>query len=205
MTVMEQAILSRDEARSLTEEVRQDAERLWLKLVELYEGQAHVALGYSSWASYFETEFGGDGSRSYQLLQAGRVMKALEPTENFPLPKSDSVARQLAPLLERPQELRQVWEEVTSTDTAPTAAIVRDAVQQRVGPMSRKAEINAEAAKRRLYDALSSVTGYSAALAEFDVARLATATPDDLETWDRFAAEAIRSLRTLRQNIKEVS
>ena len=37
------AVLSREEARSLTDEVKHDAERLWRKLVELYEGDAHTA------------------------------------------------------------------------------------------------------------------------------------------------------------------
>ena len=55
------ATLSRDEARSLTDEVKRDAERLWRKLIELYDGEAHIALGYASWRSYYAAEFGGDG------------------------------------------------------------------------------------------------------------------------------------------------
>lgn len=205
MAVVEIATLSRDEARSLTDEIKGDAERLWRKLVELYEGRAHIALGYSSWATYFSAEFGGNSRRSYQLLQAGRVMRTLEPVQHVALPRTDRVARELVPLQSDPEKMREAWVEVTATHANPTSAQVHAVVQTKVGILGRKAEINAEAAKRKLYDALSTVSGYSAALADFDVARLATATREDLDAWDRFATEAIRALRALRQNIKEVS
>jgi hypothetical protein len=44
-------------ARALTDEVTQDAAALWAKLLRLYEGEAHIALGYSSWGAYYEKEF----------------------------------------------------------------------------------------------------------------------------------------------------
>jgi hypothetical protein len=85
------AHLSRDEARSLTDEVKSDAERLWRKLVELYDGGAHIALGYRSWATYFEAEFGGTDTSAYRLLQSGRVLNQL-PNGQL-TPSSERVAR----------------------------------------------------------------------------------------------------------------
>lgn len=40
--------LSRLEARALTDQVKRHAEELWRELVQLYEGGAHTALGYSA-------------------------------------------------------------------------------------------------------------------------------------------------------------
>ncbi len=45
---MQELTLTALEARQLTEEVKADAQRLWAKLLNRYEGGAHTALGYSS-------------------------------------------------------------------------------------------------------------------------------------------------------------
>ena len=63
------------EARRLTDEVKADAKRLWAKLLSLYEGGAHTALGYTSWAAYCEQEFRMSQGRAYQLLRAARVVE----------------------------------------------------------------------------------------------------------------------------------
>lgn len=132
MSALERSSLSRAEARSLTDEIKLDAERLWAKLLEAYEGGAHRALGYSSWGAYYETEFGGSPRRGYQLLEAGRV---LESVQNFalPTPTNDAQARELAPLLDEPELLREAWAEVVELHPEPTAANVREVVQSRMG------------------------------------------------------------------------
>jgi hypothetical protein len=122
LALPEQARLSRDEARSLTDEVKRDAERLWRKLVELYEGGAHLALGYPSWAAYFKAEFGGEKSQAYRILNAGRVAAALDSPNGERL--NEAQARELAPLLDSPDELRDAWnalrdefgEQITAAD-----------------------------------------------------------------------------------------
>lgn len=130
------APLSRDKARSLTDEVKHDAERLWRKLVELYDGRAHRALGYSSWGSYFEAEFGGSDATAYRLLQSGRVMAELPM--GSPKPATERMARELAPLLDRPEELRDAWAEASSNGE-PTALKVREVVQRVLPPVSEEA------------------------------------------------------------------
>lgn len=130
-TALDAATLSKDEARSLTDEVKGDAERLWRKLVELYEGGAHEVLGYSSWGSYFKKEFGGSQSRAYELLDAGRVVKTLEAhsamAESVPNARQ---ARELAPLRDQPEKLREAWSEVVESNPTPTAAQVREVVER---------------------------------------------------------------------------
>lgn len=125
-----QEVLTPEAARRLTDEVKADAERLWRKLVELYEGEAHIALGYSSWGAYFEAEFGGSRTRAYELLNAGKV---LDSVRNCGLaPANEAQARELAPLLNEPDELREAWAEVVELHPEPTAANVRDVVQRRM-------------------------------------------------------------------------
>lgn len=136
MTQLAVAALSREEARSLTDEVKHDAERLWRKLVELYDGGAHLALGYSSWGSYFKTEFGGSRSRAYQLLDAGRALEIVQSTTVESVPRNEAQARELAPLLDRPDELRDAWAEA-SANGEPTALKVREAVQRVLPPITR--------------------------------------------------------------------
>ena len=63
------------EARRLTNELKRDAQALWSKLIELYEGGAHTALNYASWHEYCSAEFGFGKSHSYRLLDAGRVAR----------------------------------------------------------------------------------------------------------------------------------
>lgn len=131
MTEVATVRLSLAEARDLTEEVKADAAALWAKLLTLYEGEAHKALGYSSWGDYYAEEFGESERRGYQLLEAARVMNALEPVQNFALPANDHVARELAPVLrEDPERVEEVWGEVIEEHgPQPTAKQVREKVQ----------------------------------------------------------------------------
>jgi hypothetical protein len=144
-------VLGPSEARRLTNEVKRDAEALWRKLVELYEGGAHTALGYLSWDAYCAAEFDVGRSHSYRLLEAGRVAKAIPPrgTENgLPsrashrstdtgLPINERQARELAPLLRDEDEdaVAEVWHEIrTEHGEDLTAEKVRTAVEKRLAP-----------------------------------------------------------------------
>lgn len=123
--------LSFDDARALTDEVKRDTETLWNKLLLLYNGGAHLALGYPSWGAYFEAEFGKSRRRAYELLNAGKVLDVVRHGALAP-PESERQARELVPLLGRPDELRQAWREA-STDEEPTALKIRDIVGARMG------------------------------------------------------------------------
>jgi hypothetical protein len=95
------------EARRLTDEVKADAQRLWAKLLHLYEGGAHIALGYSSWSAYCEHEFRlGKAAYAYRLLQAAHVVDQLARKSPIgdslkvtsQVPESEAIARELAQL-----------------------------------------------------------------------------------------------------------
>lgn len=97
-------LLTEAEARSLTDEVKADAQRLWAKLLRLYEGGAHIALGYTSWAAYCEQELRIGNRQSYRLLQAARVVHQLSGEcpighslkVTSQVPESEAIARLFA-------------------------------------------------------------------------------------------------------------
>ncbi len=149
--------LSRDEARSLTDEVKQDAERLWRKLVELYEGGAHLALGYPSWHSYCAAEFDMGQSRAYQLIDAGRVVLAIPPMVERP--PNERQARELVPLLDNPEALHDAWVEA-SANGEPTAASVREVVQSRMG-VHYSSDTPEWSTPQDLYDQLDAEFGFT--------------------------------------------
>ena len=125
-------VLGPSEARRLTDEIKRDAEVLWQKLVELYDGGAHTALGYSSWQGYCEAEFGFGRSQSYRLLEAGRVAE-LVPHGGM----NERQARELAPLLrdEGENAVAEVWSEARAEHGERlTAEKVRTAVEKRLAP-----------------------------------------------------------------------
>jgi hypothetical protein len=124
--------LTADAARTLTDEVKADAAALWAKLLQLYEGQAHTALGYGSWGDYYAAEFGESGSRGYHLLDAARVRGEIERSTTVEPPASERVARELAPVLrEDPEQVPEVWGEIVQEHgPQPTAAQVRETVSE---------------------------------------------------------------------------
>lgn len=146
------AALDAERARALTDEVRADVRALWGKVLALYEGAAHTALGYPSWKAYWAAEFGGAGSRGDQLIRAGRVARALAAAGlDVPLPANEAIARRLVPVLRNaPEDLSAVWTRAVSTSGgAPTAALVEEIVEpyrrrikggdQRTGGKTRQA------------------------------------------------------------------
>lgn len=109
--------------------MKRDAESLWRKLVRLYEGGAHEALGYTSWHAYAQAEFGYGGSRAYQVLDAERVADTLQFTNGGTAPANERQARELITLMRTDENLAvEVWNELNATygDTL-TASHIRDA------------------------------------------------------------------------------
>lgn len=68
-------LLTRNEARALTNNIRQMGEDLAERLLEAHDGEAWRALHYTSWLAYVAKEFDFTTRRSYQLLAVARVEK----------------------------------------------------------------------------------------------------------------------------------
>jgi hypothetical protein len=144
--------LTPEQARSLTDEAKEDSAALWMKLYALNEGNAHGALGYTNWRDYFAHEFGQSGTTGQHLLDAGRVRAELEQKVTIvTLPTHEGVARELSPVLHKaPDELVDVWTEAVATakGDAPTAAEVRAVVDERVPHVRPKRRASSSHSKR---------------------------------------------------------
>jgi hypothetical protein len=89
------------EARHLTERIRTATRHVCLMLREVHDRRAWVALGYSNWEQYVQTEFSISRSRSYELLDQANVILALRAAAGITeLPDvSAYVALQIKPRL----------------------------------------------------------------------------------------------------------
>ncbi len=129
--------LEESAARALTDRIREGAENLGRMLLEAYEGGAHTALGYASWGAYFEAEFGHKKSKAYQLLEAGRVVRAIDANSAIAERPTESQARPLAPIAKTdPQGAARIWEVTVEEHGDPTAAEVSRKVEEHVGGSS---------------------------------------------------------------------
>jgi hypothetical protein len=118
---------SADEARRLTDQIKQTAERLWALLLEAHERRAWAALGYERWEDYVRSEFDMSRQQSYRLLDQGRVIReigAVSPMGDIAV--SEREARDLKPVL--PQVVQEVRERVADLGPQPEP----DRVQQTV-------------------------------------------------------------------------
>jgi N6-adenosine-specific RNA methylase IME4 len=131
------AKLEASAARALTDRIKEGAENLWRMLLEAYEGGAHTALGYSSWGAYFEAEFGCRKSKAYQLLEAGRVVRAIDANSAIAERPTESQTRPLAPIAKTaPEGAARIWEAAVEEHGDPTAADVGRMVEEHVGGSS---------------------------------------------------------------------
>lgn len=64
-------------ARELTDQIKTSLHRASVLLMDAHDGRAWFALGYRSWSQYVRVEFKLSRSRSYELVDHGRVLKAL--------------------------------------------------------------------------------------------------------------------------------
>jgi hypothetical protein len=141
------APLSALTARELTNRIKDAVESLWSLLLEAHERKAWLALGYETWQAYVETEFNMARSRSYQLLDQGRVVRALRGAAvSTSVDITEAEARDIKPVL--PQVVEQVRTKI-ETGTPPVEA-VKEAVEEArefkrtdtpVIPITRKEEI----------------------------------------------------------------
>lgn len=77
--------LTEDEAREITQGIKNAAETTWALLLTAYERDAPKAMGYPSWETYCATEFDMSRAHGYRLLDHGRVMRALEAATVSPI------------------------------------------------------------------------------------------------------------------------
>jgi hypothetical protein len=91
-------MITPDEARVLTDRIKDAAEHLWKLLEEARDRKAWQALGYASMLDYAKAEFGMSQSYAYRLFHQARVIHALqESVPDSPMGEimSERLARQV--------------------------------------------------------------------------------------------------------------
>jgi hypothetical protein len=98
---------------------------------------------FGTFDEYCERRWSLTRQRAYQMIDAAEVVETIlsttvdeinseEEPEEVPIPATESQARELAPLLDDPEKLREVWAEaVERTEGKPTAAAIRAVRQER--------------------------------------------------------------------------
>lgn len=95
---------------------------------------------HPTWEDYCRDRWGFNRQRASQLIQAAEVSKILDTA-----PANDAQARELAPLKDDPEAMREVWGGVSAeTNGRPTAKAIKEAVDRRLGmvpPTERQAVV----------------------------------------------------------------
>lgn len=88
---------------------------------------------YLTFEAYCETRWSITPQHAGRLIVASQVAAALEPIGSTPA--TESQARELAPLLDQPEALREAWQQVNATTSGkPTAAAIRSIVRPATQP-----------------------------------------------------------------------
>lgn len=100
-------------------------------LLEIREARLYRET-HSAFEDYCRERWGITDGRANQLIAAKRVHEVIAGTDTTTVvpPANEAQARELAPLLDQPEELRDTWQRaIEATDGKPTAAAIRAARQ----------------------------------------------------------------------------
>lgn len=122
--------LNEEEARALTDTIRNAVDVLWALIARAHGGGAWKALGYDTWGDYVAAEFNMSRSRSYQLLDQARVVKEIEAAvpEGTPINITEAAARDLKGMLE--EVVPEIRERTAGLDPEDAADVLDEIVAE---------------------------------------------------------------------------
>jgi hypothetical protein len=135
---MENAIAIRPmiykEAREAVDQINSNMNNVRYLVLDLYEREGWVALGYQSWRECVTAEFQNSQAYLYRQLEAAQTEKVISPIgEKIEIPESQ--LRPLTKLKDNPEQQREAWQK--AVETAPegkvTAAHVSKVVKEITG------------------------------------------------------------------------
>jgi hypothetical protein len=132
--------LCETEARALTERIKAATRDVCFLLLEAHERRAWSVLGYRTWEQYVPAEFGLSRSRSYELLDQGRVLRAIKAAAH--LTETPDISAYAAGQIK--SRLSQVTDAIRDRTARmshqPVMAVIADVVREaRVRPASKPA------------------------------------------------------------------
>lgn len=153
-------VMTRDEALSCVARIKANLEDVRALLFDLKERDGWRALGYQTWRECITHEFHMSRSRAHQLVNAHMVDRILagqdEPgvhnvdiSEQIP----EAHARELAPIIQEPEAVRQIVAEVRDEKgDAATAAHVREKVDRHLARPARQSKASTPTVRRTSED-----------------------------------------------------
>ncbi len=117
-------------ARELTERIRSATQQVCMLLLEAHDRRAWSPLGYRTWERYVQREFGLSRSRSYDLLDQGRVIRELRAAAGVSgiLDISAYAATQIKPYL--PEVTRNIRDRAAGQPRDRLIEMIGDVVRQ---------------------------------------------------------------------------
>ena len=98
-------------------------------LLEIRDSRLYRA-EHATFEDYCRARWGISRPRAYELMHASEVVGAVSANADTPTPPNEAVARELAPLRDDPEKLREAWQDaVEEHGPAPTAKQVRQHVR----------------------------------------------------------------------------
>lgn len=189
-----------DEARAITDRIKDAAEEMWSLLLTAHERKAWAALGYRTWEEYVRGEFNMTRQNAHLLITQGQVTRAIESVTSRALDMevSANAARDIKPVL--PQVTAEIKERVASLGPEPRSEEVQEVVRE-VVKETRTAMQNRPRPGRPVSSIPRAVSAAIAAIdkARRDLARLPLAqiTQQDEEVRRAWAANLDEQLEAL--------
>ena len=133
--------LTKAEARGLTNRIRNAVEDIRKLVAKAHEGKAWKVLGYGTWEEYVKAEFGMSRQRSYQLLDQGRIIEAIEDAAGDLSTMVDKISeRDARAIKDKVPEIKQEIQSRVNQGQEPD-----DAAAAAIGAAKEKAKAEREA------------------------------------------------------------
>ncbi|HXH35235.1 MAG TPA: DNA N-6-adenine-methyltransferase [Plantibacter sp.] len=156
-------VLSDDESSALlaceaiVERGRQTFVEVGNALMQIRDGRLYRQT-HDTFEDYCRERWSFERAHAYRLIESAQVDAALSPFGDKP--RNEAQARELAPLLDQPERLRETWAEVVDLHPEPTAANVREVVQRGMG-VHYSSETDDWATPQDLFDLLHREFGFA--------------------------------------------
>lgn len=207
-TAVQPTELTKAEAQTLTDRIRDSIDKTYELVLTAYERKAWKALGYKTWEAYVQTEFDMSRRRSYQLLDQGRVIRAIEDAVgenvNHGTQISERDARGIKDKLPEIQEEIKSRVEHGQKPNAATEAALKAAKEKAREERKQEQAKNAAASAEHAAKLPDSIKAMETRKQEAIEDKRAKAADDGLTLEERIAEleEAVRDLETENAALK---
>jgi len=134
--------LSPEDARDLTDTIRSASEMMWMLIMRAHQGRAWESLGYETWEGYVRAEFDMSRSRSYQLLDQGKVIASIGAAlpDGTDVSLTEAAARDLKTVLD--EILPEIRERTDGLNPEEASTVLDEIVEEQRDRLREERETN---------------------------------------------------------------